>query len=294
MEEILTKTNISVSLALGFFDSLHVVHRQIIGSAIDFAKSNGYKSAVFTFNDEGISRFKGEMVYLYNERKRLMSDMSVDYVVPFAFDEKCMMTGKQAFLEKLLDLMDVKAIFCGYDFTFGYKGEGNVEFLTEFCKEHGIQLFVFQKQSAYNEKISSSMIKQFLINGEIEKANELLSIPYSVTSMVVKGRGEGHSFGVPTANVLLEKNKLLIKEGVYGTYTEINGKTYSSVTNVGKKPTFNDLTVSIETFIKDFDCDIYDETVRVSFIKYIRDIKKFETKEQLKAQIAEDLNWEMK
>ncbi len=292
MKEILTKTNKSVALALGFFDSLHIVHRKIIGNAVEYAQSHGCESAVFTFKDNGISRFKGDMIYVYEERKKLMDEIGVDNVIPFVFNEECMTTPKDKFLKKITDLVDVKAIFCGYDFTFGYKGEGNVEYLSTYCKQNGIDLFVTEKESAFNDKISSSMIKSFLLKGKIEEANRLLFSPYSITSKVIKGRGVGHLFGVPTANLLLERNKLIIKEGVYGTYITVNGKEYVSVTNVGKKPTFNDMTISIETLIKDFDSDIYGETVTVVFIKYLRDIKKFDLKEDLRDQIAKDMNWE--
>jgi riboflavin kinase/FMN adenylyltransferase len=292
MKEILTQTKRPIALALGFFDSLHIVHRKIITDAVNFARANDCQSAVFTFMDNGISRFKGDMIYLYDERKKLIEDVGVDYVIPFVFNNECMKTSKEEFLNKLSSLVDLKAIFCGYDFTFGYMGEGNVEYLAKYCNERGIKLFVTQKESAFNDKISSSMIKNFLIAGEIEKANELLVVPYSITSKVVKGRGVGHLFGVPTANLLLEKNKLLIKEGVYGTFTKIGDKKYVSVTNVGKKPTFDDMTVSIETLIKDFDGDIYGETVTVFFEKYIRDIEKFDSKEHLREQITKDLNWE--
>ncbi len=293
MKEILTQTKISVALALGFFDSLHVVHRKIIGNAVNYAKEHNCQSAVFTFKDEGISRFKGDMIYLYEERKKLMGDIGVNYVIPFIFNEECMTTSKDDFLKKITELVDVKAIFCGYDFTFGYKGEGNVDYLSTYCKNNGIDLFITEKESAYNDKISSSMIKRFLQVGELDLANQLLVNPYSITSKVVKGRGVGHLFGVPTANLMLEEHKLIIKEGVYGTHTIVNGKKYISVTNVGKKPTFNDMSISIETLIKDFDSDIYGETVTVFFIKYLRDIKKYNSKEELRAQIIDDLSWEI-
>ncbi len=111
MKEILTQTKIPVSLALGFFDSLHVVHRKIIGNAVNYAKSNGLNSAVFTFKDDGISRFKGDMIYLYNERKNLILELGVDFIIPFVFNEECMKTPKEEFLKNILNLVDVKAIF---------------------------------------------------------------------------------------------------------------------------------------------------------------------------------------
>ena len=292
MKEIVTKSKIPVSLALGFFDSLHIVHRKIIGGAIAYAQKNGCSSAVFTFKDNGISKLKGDMIYLYDERKDILSRMGVDYLIPFVFDEKCIKTDKNDFLDMLTEMADIKAIFCGYDFSFGYKGEGNVDFLASYCREKGIDLFVSEKETAYNEKISSSMIKQFLLSGETEKANELLIEPYSIISEVIRGRGEGHVFGIPTANILMEDHKLLIKEGVYGTYTNINGKKYLSVTNVGKKPTFDDFTVSIETLIKDFDADIYGEILKIEFIRFLRPVRKFDSKEELRQQIFMDLTWE--
>lgn len=291
MKEITQQTKIPVALALGFFDSLHVVHRKIIGNAIDYAQKNGFSSAVFTFKDDGICSLKGDMIYLYNERKHLLSQMGVDCVIPFVFSE-CVKTDKIEFLDKLISLVDVKAIFCGYDFSFGYKGEGKVEHLDSYCKEKGIELFVLEQESAYNEKISSTMIKHFLLCGEIKKANELLVKPYSITSTVIRGRGEGHLFGFPTANICIKNHKMLIKEGVYGTYTYINGERYVSVTSVGKKPTFEDMSISIETLIKDFSGDIYGQTITVEFIEYIRDVDKFETKELLRQQICKDIKWE--
>ena len=291
MKEILSQSKIPVALALGFFDSLHIVHRRIISNAVDYAKQNGCSSAVFTFMDDGICSLKGDMIYLYNERKKLLEQLCVDYVVPFVFSE-CATLDKLEFLDKITTLVEVKAIFCGYDFTFGYKGQGEVAFLQNYCDKKGIQLFVAEKEIAYNEKISSSMIKKFLLSGEIEKANSLLVNPYSITSTVIKGRGEGSLFGFPTANILTNKNKMLIKEGVYGTFTIIDGKKYESVTSVGIKPTFNDMSVSIETLIKDFNGNIYDKEITIEFNKYIRDIYKFESKELLKAQIDKDLEWE--
>ena len=198
-----------IVLALGFFDSLHVVHRRIIGDAINYAKKNECFSAVFTFNDDGICSLKGDMIYLYNERKQLLSQMGVDYVIPFVFSE-CVKNDKIEFLDKLTSLVDVKAIFCGYDFSFGYKGEGKVEHLESYCREKEIELFVSEQESAYNEKISSTMIKHFLLCGEIKKANELLVKPYSITSTVIKGRGEGRVFGFPTANISIKNHKMLL------------------------------------------------------------------------------------
>lgn len=291
MKEILSQSKIPVALALGFFDSLHIVHRRIISNAVDYAKKNGCSSAVFTFKDDGICSLKGDMIYLYKERKKLLEHLSVDYVVPFVFSE-CETLDKLEFLDKITTLVEVKAIFCGYDFTFGYKGQGEVEFLKKYCDKKGIQLFVADKETAYNEKISSSMIKKFLLAGEIKKANELLVKPYSITSTVIKGRGEGSLFGFPTANILINKNKMLIKEGVYGTFTIIDGKKYVSVTSVGVKPTFNDMSVSVETLIKDFSGNIYNKEITIEFSKYIRDIYKFESKEMLKQQIDKDLKWE--
>ena len=138
------------------------------------------------------------------------------------------------------------------------------------------------------------MIKRLLSLGDIKKANELLANRYSIVGKVVKGRGEGKIFGFPTANVSVPSTKALPAFGVYATLTSIDGVIYKSVTNVGAKPTFGINSATIETLIADFNDDIYGKTIKVEFLSFIRPIKRFESANELKIQIYNDLQWENK
>lgn len=292
MKEHFGQDNIPVCIALGFFDCVHVAHRKIINSMINYAKSNHMSSAVFTFKDQGISSFKNKLIYTYFERLSVLEKMGVEYVVPFVFDENSKKMKWIDFLSTLFSKINVKAVFCGYDYTFGYKGEGNVELLKEYCSKIGVEVFVFQPiRNSKNEIISSSYIKGLLNDGNIEEVNNLLGDNYFIESKIIKGRGQGHIFGIPTANNEVLTDKILPKPGVYATMTCVNGKTYNSVTNVGIKPTFSDNSISVETLIDGFNGDLYDKTLKVEFIKYLRNITKFDSPAQLNEQIKKDLQW---
>ena len=292
MKEHFGQDNIPVCIALGFFDCVHVAHRKIINSMINYAKSNHMSSAVFTFKDQGISSFKNKLIYTYFERLSVLEKMGVEYVVPFVFDENSKKMKWIDFLSTLFSKIKVKAVFCGYDYTFGYKGEGNVELLKEYCSKIGVEVFVFQPiRNSKNEIISSSYIKGLLNDGNIEEVNNLLGDNYFIESKIIKGRGQGHIFGIPTANNEVLTDKILPKPGVYATMTCVNGKTYNSVTNVGIKPTFSDNSISVETLIDGFNGDLYDKTLKVEFIKYLRNITKFDSPAQLNEQIKKDLQW---
>ena len=292
MKEHFGQDNIPVCIALGFFDCVHVAHRKIINSMINYAKSNHMSSAVFTFKDQGISSFKNKLIYTYFERLSVLEKMGVEYVVPFVFDENSKKMKWIDFLSTLFSKIKVKAVFCGYDYTFGYKGEGNVELLKEYCSKIGVEVFVFQPiRNSKNEIISSSYIKGLLNDGNIEEVNNLLGDNYFIESKIIKGRGQGHIFGIPTANNEVLTDKILPKPGVYATMTCVNGKTYNSVTNVGIKPTFSDNSISVETLIDGFNGDLYNKTLKVEFIKYLRNITRFDSPAQLNEQIKKDLQW---
>ena len=292
MKELLEQENISICIALGFFDCVHVAHRKIINSMISYAKKNNSKSAVFTFKDQGITSFKNKLIYTYNERVSILKNMGVDYVIPFVFDENCKNMKWEDFLSLLFSKASVKAVFCGYDYTFGHKGEGSVELLKKYCNKIGVEVYVLPAvYNDNNEIVSSSFVKRLIAEGNIVEANSLLCDNYFIESKIIKGRGEGHLFGIPTANSEISLDKILPKSGVYATITTVDGKKYTSVTNVGKKPTFLDDTDSVETLIGAFCGDLYGKTIRVEFVKYLREVSKFDSPLQLKEQIMKDLQW---
>lgn len=272
-------------IALGFFDCVHYAHRLILQKTRECAKARNVESAVITFSD---NIKNSSVVYDYEERVALLKNLC-DRVITFDFSDEFKNMPAQAFLEMLVNKYDAAGFVCGYDNRFGKGAEGNSSFLKNFAKAHALECFVLDRHCLGEQVVSTTNIKNFLINGEIEAANKMLTVPYHITQKVLHGRGQGHLFGFPTINFCFQKHVLLPKPGVYSTMCDINGMLYKSVTNIGNKPTFNDETISVETFIQKFSDDIYDKTVTVYFGSYLRDICKFNSPEELKKQIYEDI-----
>lgn len=281
-------------LSLGFFDCMHGGHREIVAAAAKCAKSNGLVNSIFTFDTGHTPLIKGDdkQVYTYLERLTLFESCGIERVISYPFDDETKNTEPLEFLSRLTQENEISAFVCGNDYTFGKGGVGNVALLKKYCTANGIELIICPKKTAFGEKISTTRIKALLRDGSIEKANALLQRPYFICGPVVRGRGEGHLFGIPTANVWTPDNKLLPKKGVYACLFFIDGVRYKAVVNVGDKPTFGDYTTTVEALIGDFNGDIYGKTVTLEFIKRLRETKSFESPLKLAEVIKNDLKWE--
>lgn len=275
---------------LGFFDCMHAGHRAISEAAVKYAKANSLETVLFTFTSSPkIFAGDGKSIYTFFERKAIYSECGADRVIAYDFDEKTQRTSPVVFLDELFSREHVKAVFCGEDYRFGADGTGNVRFLEKYCGERNATLKAVPTVKIDGEKVSSTRIREFIEDGEIEKANELLVTPYRVTSEVVSGRGEGRKIGFPTANVRLYADKIYPAEGVYATKIKIGDKIYSGATNVGKKPTFGDDSVSIETFVDGYSGNLYGKTVTVFFTRRLRAIEKFSSPDKLAERIRADV-----
>lgn len=272
-------------IALGYFDCVHIAHRRILQKACDMAASSGVKSAAITFSDN----VKSSYVYSLQERVRLLSGL-VDEVITFDFTDDIKNMSPADFLDMLVEKFGAVGFVCGYDHRFGKNAAGDCAFLESYCKKKGCLLAVADKLIEGGEVVSTTRIKNLLQKGDIQNVNSLLSVPYHITASVVRGRGQGHIFGFPTVNFSPEFNQILPKSGVYSTMSDVVLGKFKSVTNVGVKPTFNDMSISVETFIGDgFNGNLYDEKITVYFNRYLRDIKKFDSPEKLKNQIFDDI-----
>jgi riboflavin kinase/FMN adenylyltransferase len=284
----LTSDNKPIALALGYFDCVHFAHRRIIQEACFYALSNGISSAVFTFSND--LQTKGELpVYPYKERKRLLSSLSIDYIIPFHFDEEFKKTDKKDFLDILFRKFNIKFIVCGSDYRFGSNGSGDVDFLKQFASEKNVNVQVFEPIMVNGEVVSTTSIKQALQNGNIDKANKLLCNPFFFEGKVTRGKGRGQGMGCPTAN-LKPTNRFMPRFGVYSSRTFLDGKIFDSVTSVGNKPTFDDDSVTVETYIADDGIyNIYNKTIRVEIIEFLRELRKFPSVAELKKQLKKDI-----
>jgi len=283
------KNNIPIVLALGFFDCLHIGHKAVLDACRQSAIRHNAKTAVATFLNNPSD--KDKLVYTYAERKIKLEEQKIDIILGINFDNDFSKLNHDDFLDSLFDNYNIKAIICGFDYRYGENRLGDCNALRAKCQFRNIPVTVIGEVTTGLKKISSTLIKSILSEGEIETANALLSSNYTVSQIVVRGRGQGRQIGVPTANIILHGDKHNIKEGVYGTYAHINGKKFKAVTNAGAAPTFGESNHAIETHIMGFDMDIYGKPITVEFIKRLRDIKKFDSVAELIEQIEIDCRW---
>lgn len=279
-------------LCLGFFDSIHKGHLRIINEAKVLAHRYNAKVSLFTFSNNPLKMFNNsKLVYTFDERCYVLQEIGVDYVYSANFDIDFCSQRKKEFLDSIISNKNIKAVVCGSDYTFGVNREGNAQYLIEYCSNMGIQVKVVDLVMYKNHKMASTDIRKSVKNGDINAMNAILSMPYIVEGVVVRGRGVGAKELVATANIEISQDKEKLGPGVYYTNVIYNGIRFRSVTNVGSQPTYNESKYIIETHILYFNKDIYDKKIIVEFIEKIRDVQKFENKAQLKEQILKDIQY---
>ena len=284
------KYDAPIALALGFFDCIHIGHKRLATKVIEYAQShNDVQSALFTFSNDPNTLFnKTKEIYSFEDRVCVLDNLGIDVIVKASFNEGFMSTSPRDFLLKLTDNKNIRFIAVGADYTYGKNAEGNVDLLHDFCNEHGIELCVVPFEKRGGEKLSTRNLKNLVSSGNVSELDALLSQPYFVKGVVLHAKHNGTEIGFPTANIAIDRNRLPLCDGIYATFTHIDGKAYPSMTNVGAKPTFNDNTPSIETYIFDFDADLYGKEIQIDFIERTRDIQKFANKQELHNRLQLD------
>ncbi len=269
------------AVAVGMFDGLHLGHRALIGQLIKGA--GDLKTLLFTFRVKDES----QSIYTNAEKKALIAKTGVDYARLQAYTPAFLNTEREDFLLLLKNRYDMKALTAGEDFRFGKGARGDAEYLLKNAKRMGIEVAIVPPVLLGKEKVSSTRVRTLLGAGDVAKAGRLLGGYYFAAGRVEEGKKIGSMIEFPTVNI--RTPKLKPQNGVYATFTKIEGKIYQSVTNVGVRPTVSDLgEVNIETNIFDFTCEIYDQHVTVYFVKKIRDEMKFADLESLKTRIERD------
>ena len=276
--------------ALGFLDGIHKAHQKIIGSAVVEATEKGFKSAVITLDKspkEYFGKTSEESLTPTNKKNELLESLGVNEVYYLEFNEKLQNLSPEEFINNILKKLNVDKVFCGFDYRFGFKGLGTPDLI----KDSGIEVIVLEKEKIDEEKISTTVLKEFVRKGEFSKYNEYTGRFYSISGLVVKGRQLGRTINFPTANLELDGKYLLPEtNGVYITKIKVNNKIYKSVTNIGYNPTVSDEKNKkfIETHIVDFDEDIYGEKIEIYFYEFLRKEQKFESFDHLKEQLKLD------
>ncbi len=273
------------AIALGTFDGVHIAHRFVLDLPCEYKKI----AVTFAVPPKMMFSRKTELLTSFSKKEELLKNLGFEQIEVLDF-EKVKNTEPKEFLEFLKKEYNPQIISCGFNYRFGKNGAGDTELLKRFCLENGIECRICKPVEKDGKIVSSTLIRNLLKQGEIEKANQLLGNEFSFSAKVQKGDQRGRTIGFPTINQPYPEDLVKVKFGVYKTKVLIDGVTYEAITNVGIRPTYKSDYVISETFIKDFSGDLYGREIEIFLVKFLRDEIKFASLEELKRQIEIDLN----
>ena len=281
-------------LTIGNFDGVHRGHQTLFRKAKEWAEILGGESVVITFHPHPLQILapgQGPLFITPHERKlELIALCGIDVAIVVPFSRQFAQLSARDFVKVLLvDKIGTKCIIVGEDYRFGYGREGDTEFLQRMGEQYGFRVETVSGVEMDGTVVSSTLIRQFIQDGDLREANRLLGRPYEVAGVVVPGHQRGgRLLGFPTANISLS-GQAPPKRGVYAVEVEIDQRTYGGAANVGYNPTFGGTDLSVEVFVFDFDENIYEKSIRVHFIERLRDEKRFSGPEELTVQIRKDV-----
>lgn len=270
---------------IGTFDGIHVGHQKILNSLVDSAKQNNLKSVVITFNphprkiiDEKNSV---KLINTIEEKKEKLRTLGIDYLIIQKFDQKFSETEAEKFVEILKNNINIKKLIVGHDHRFGKNRNANINDLKKYGKELNFEVIEIDALEIEKVNISSTKIRLAIKEGNIQMANSYLGYNFFLSGKIIKGYSRGKELGFPTANLKIEEDKILPKNGVYLVKSIIDKQDFFGMMNIGYNPTFNNSSKKIETHFFDLNKDLYGELIKIELLEYIRDEKKFETVDDL-------------
>ena len=281
-------------LTVGVFDGVHPGHQYLISKLKEKSKEKGLLSGVVTFSwhPKALLAPQAELPYLTSleERIKLIKDMGVDHVIVLSFTSELAQLTARKFVGLLKENLKMRGLMIGPDFALGQGREGNADMLRSLGQELGFAVEVIPPVMMGGRIISSTAIRQALAKGDVDNVTKMLGRHFQLSGTVVHGdhRG-GDLLGFPTANLSVMSNHALPADGGYVTLAHVNDTVYRSVTNIGVRPTFGPNERAVETYILDFDGDLYGHELSIEFVRRLRGEIKFETLDKLKAQIESDV-----
>lgn len=282
-------------VGLGNFDGLHVGHMELVNTLISESKSSSLNSVVYTFtkHPENIIRKSliTPLITTFEKKVELLERTDLDYLYFDKFDENFSRMKPEEFVKSILvEKLNIKLAVAGEDYRFGYKGQGNTDLLYKLGESYGFRVLIIPPVKIDDNVVSSTLIRKYILKGSMDKVQRFLGRFYSIKGKVMHGKKLGRKLGFPTANLNPEEYLVLPNDGVYITETMIEGKRYKSVTSIGKNPTVDQSgKTNIETYILDFNDDIYGKDIEVFFVSRLRGEKKFSSLEELVSQIKKDV-----
>ncbi len=286
----------NIVLTMGTFDGVHYGHRKILKRLMDAAELKNGHSVVMTFNPHPRAilfpeQFNLRLLNTIDEKIELLDSIGIQHLIiqPFTI-EFSKLSHPQFVDEYLMQKVKMKSMVVGYDHQFGHNRKGNFDELLKLSADFDFEVEKIPEQDIEEVVVSSTKIRNALQNGNVSFANQLLSYQYSLSGKVIKGNQVGRTIGFPTANLQLNDSfKLIPSDGVYACFVNYKLSRLKGVVSIGNRPTFNDNKKSIEVHILNFEKDIYDETLKIEFVDFIRAQQKFEKVEDLILQIKSDI-----
>lgn len=279
-------------IALGNFDGIHIGHRKLIDKACSLAKDNNGSSMIYTFKEHPLKLINKDLnppLLMDNERRiEIFESLGIDTVKFKEFDDNLMKMNPEEFIKNLSNRYNPLGIIAGFNFRFGYKNSGDINLIKNLQDKYKYKSYVINAVKIGDNIVSSSLIRNFIKDGNINLANKFLGSNFSIYGKVIHGKKIGRELHFPTAN--LDSSDFIIPgSGVYYTNVLYKSVLYKGITNVGNNPTIsNDNPIRVETHILDFDKDIYDDYIRIFFVKKTRDEIRFDSLQQLKNQLILD------
>ena len=287
------KLNRKTAVAIGKFDGLHIGHRRLLEEILAYQK-DGLAACVFTFDPPPSVLFgtgDGKELMTREEKRCFLKQIGVDILIEFPLTHQSAAMEAEVFIAQLLvKQMNARFIAAGSDLSFGAGGRGNAVLLQERAPQYDYLVKIIDKVWLDNIEISSTYVRKLVEKGKMQQAEKFLGMPYTIIGKVVHGNRIGRTVGMPTVNLLPPAGKMMPPCGVYFSSVLYNGKYYRGISNVGYKPTVaSEQNLGIETYLYDFDSEIYGEEIQVCLHEFKRPEQKFESLEQLVAQMHEDI-----
>lgn len=279
-------------VAIGKFDGVHVGHRKLLEYVLS-AKEDGLAAVVFTFYPSPNALFTGEKqeeLTTPAEKRALFAQMGIDVLWEFPMNRRTAAMAPTAFIEQVLvGQLKAKVVAAGADVSFGHKGAGDMELLKRYARIYGFEVAEIEKVCVGGVPVGSTQVRGEVRAGHMEQVEKLLGRPYTFRGTVCHGRSLGKTLDMPTVNLIPEEGKLFPPFGVYFSRVRIGDQIYRGITNIGRKPTVGDKeSVGVETYIYDFEEEIYGSSIEVQLLSYKRPEQRFESLEALKEQLAAD------
>lgn len=282
------------ALTIGVFDGVHRGHTHLISQLVDEAASKGLMAGVVTFREHPAAvlspSFQAQYLTSFEDRLDLLRQTKIDFAVPITFDRALASLTSKEFTSLLQERLRMVSLVVGPDFAMGHKREGTIERLSELGGEMGFTLKVVDGlRDADGDTVRSTTVRTALAEGDVERVSDLLGRRFTLEGTVVSGEGRGGGLGIPTANLSPPSEMATPGDGIYAAYAHLDDHKMKAAVSIGTNPTFGGHDRTIEPFILDFDGDLYGSTLRLEFVRRLRDQVKFDSVEALLEQIDRDV-----